>query len=137
VFLILAPNLSRRYAWQFIIKVFICLLCSKPLTIRQNTHTHTQTQEFLARDGVTKRNFCENALGGVNGNSLSRFLAGKKQDQCGNICYPAAYVFFEKLRILEGKPKTKKRLQNEAEHPSGFSLVKERKHRYWMAVANF
>lgn len=51
---------------------------------------------------------------------------GKKQDQCGTVAYPRAYRFFEKKRILDDKPKPACRLKNEAEHPSGFSLVKER-----------
>jgi hypothetical protein len=60
-------------------------------------------------------------MGDLNSNSLNRFLAGKNQDQCGNITYKRAYVFFEKLRILEGKPKSSKRLSNEANQPQGFS----------------
>ena len=80
---------------------------------------------FLQRDGMTKASLLR-ALGNLNSNSMSRFLAGKKQDQCANVCYKAAYVFFEKLRILEGKKKTSARLKNEAEHPSGFPLHKSR-----------
>ena len=80
---------------------------------------------FLERDGMTKATLLR-ALGGLNSNSLSRFLAGKGQDQCASVCYKEAYVFFEKLRILEGKKKTAARLKNEAEHPSGFSHHKSR-----------
>lgn len=80
---------------------------------------------FLARDGMTKSNFLL-ALGGLNSNSLNTFLAGKRQDQAGNVTYRRAYVFFEKLRILEGKPKSAARIGNEMEHPYGFSLEKPR-----------
>eukprot|EP00985_Skeletonema_marinoi_P032278 scaffold39087_cov174-Skeletonema_marinoi.AAC.5 len=78
---------------------------------------------FLARDGMTKSNFML-ALGGLNSNSLNTFLAGKRQDQAGNVTYRRAYVFFEKLRILEGKSKSSARIGNEIEHPYGFSLEK-------------
>ena len=80
----------------------------------------TKIKEFLNRDGVTKAALLK-AMGDLNSNSLNRFLAGKNQDQCGNITYKRAYVFFEKLRILEGKPKSSKRLSNEANQPQGFS----------------
>ena len=82
-------------------------------------------KEFLARPGMTKKVFC-GALDNLNNNSLGKFLAGKGQDQCGNVTYRAGYVFFEKLRILEGKPKSAARRKNETEHPEGFSLVKAR-----------
>ena len=81
---------------------------------------------FLARDGMTKSNFMLFALGGLNSNSLNTFLAGKRQDQAGNVTYRRAYVFFEKLRIFEGKHKSSARIGNEIEHPYGFSLEKPR-----------
>lgn len=80
---------------------------------------------FLAREGMNKAMLLE-ALGNINTGSMNRFLSGKGQDQCGNITYRQAYIFFEKLRVLEGKPKSKARLKNEAEKSGGFSLVKER-----------
>jgi hypothetical protein len=55
---------------------------------------------------------------------------GKKQDQCGSITYRRAYDFFEKMRIMKGEPKSARRLKNEAEHPTGFSLEKERGYKY-------
>ena len=79
-------------------------------------------KRFLQRDGMTKANLLL-ALGNINNNSLSKFLAGKKQDQCGNIAYRAGYVFFEKLRILEGEKKSAARKKNEREHPQGVSLI--------------
>jgi len=80
---------------------------------------------FLQRDGMTKTHLLR-ALGNLNSNSMNRFLMGKGQDQCSNVTYKAAYVFFEKLRILEGREKSSARLKNEAEHPNGFSLTKSR-----------
>ena len=82
-------------------------------------------KEFLQRDGVTKAMLLK-AFGDINSNSMNRFLSGKHQDQCGNVTYQRAYVFFEKLRIMEGKAKSTKRLSNEAENPSGFSTTKVR-----------
>lgn len=77
-------------------------------------------KSFLERDGVTKAALLS-ALGDINSNSLTRFLAGKKQDQCGSVVYRSSYVFFEKLRILEGAPKSAARKKNEAENPDGVS----------------
>lgn len=88
-------------------------------------------KDFLAQPGMTKSAFCL-ALNNLNNNSLGRFLAGKGQDQCGNITYVRAYVFFEKLRILEGKPKSAARKKNEAEQPLGFSLVKARANQWFI-----
>lgn len=82
----------------------------------------TKIKLFLQRDGATK-SILLTALGNINSNSMNRFLAGKKQDQRGNVTYKEAYVFFEKLRILEGLPKSAARVKSEAEHPNGFSIV--------------
>jgi hypothetical protein len=81
----------------------------------------TKIKTFLEIPGMTKAMLCS-ALGNINNNSLGQFLSGKKQDQCGNITYRAAYVFFEKLRILEGKGKSTKRLTNEAVNPNGVRI---------------
>ena len=78
-------------------------------------------KEFLTKDGVTKKDFC-NALGGLNANSLNSFLASKKQDKAGCLAYRRAWVFFEKKRLMEGKPKGKSRTKNEEKYPSGFPL---------------
>ena len=91
----------------------------------------TKIKEFVARPGMTKKAFCL-ALDNLNSNSLNRFLAGKGQDQCGNITYRRAYVFFEKLRILEGQSKSAARLRNEVEKPSGFSLETARAQWYFV-----
>jgi len=85
----------------------------------------TKIKDFLQREGMTKANRLK-ALGDINNNSLTRFLSGKKQDQCATVTYKAGYVFFEKLRILEGRKKSSARLKNEQEHVTGFSLTKNR-----------
>ena len=75
-------------------------------------------KKFLKRDGVTKAMLLR-ALGNINHNSMGQFLGGKGQDRCGNVTYRAGYAFLEKLRILEGRLKSKARLRNEVEHPHG------------------
>ena len=82
----------------------------------------TKIKTFLEIPGMTKAMLCS-ALGNINNNSLGQFLSGKKQDQCGNITYRAAFVFFEKLRILEGKSKSMKRLTNEAVNLNGVRII--------------
>lgn len=79
---------------------------------------------FLAQDGMTKAAFLR-ALGNLNSNSLARFVAGKKQDQCANITYKRAYTFFEKQRLVEGKAKSAARMRNECEQIGGFSTRKQ------------
>lgn len=82
-------------------------------------------KKFLQRDGMTKAALLK-ALGNRSASSMGSFLAGKKQDRCGNVIYRESYVFFEKLRILEGKPKSDARKKNEEENPSGFSTKSQR-----------
>jgi hypothetical protein len=82
-------------------------------------------KDFLQRPGMTKSNLCL-ALGAINSGSLNKFLMSKGQDQCGNVAYRQGWIFFEKLRILEGRPKSDARLRNEFAHPNGFSLEKAR-----------
>jgi len=72
-------------------------------------------KKFLSSTGISKAAFCLHALEGANNNSLSRFLLAKQQDQAGNKVYRLAYLFFEKKRLLDGAPKSKARLRNEAE----------------------
>lgn len=81
---------------------------------------------FLAMDGVTKSDFCAFALGGLQTVQLNRFLLAKHQDGAGMVAYERAYTFFEKKRVLEGAPKSKARIKNEADLPAGFSLSKPR-----------
>jgi len=83
----------------------------------------TKIKAFLEREGMTKTNLCV-AWGNINHNSLNRFLSAVDQNQSGNATYKAGYIFFEKLRILEGKPKSSERLWNEKQIPSGFDFSK-------------
>jgi len=92
-------------------------------------------KSFLDKDGVTKTDLCRYGLGGIQMAQLNRFLAAKKQDAAGTGTYTAAWVFFEKYRLLQGnQPKSKQRLQNEVKHPHGFDLRKEskKKHRIYI-----
>ncbi|KAF9473398.1 hypothetical protein BDN70DRAFT_867447 [Pholiota conissans] len=60
-------------------------------------------------------------IGGINSNSYNRFMKESgKNDGAANGTYYAAYIYFEKVRILENKKKTAKRLENEKQNPSGF-----------------
>ena len=86
-------------------------------------------KDFYKRDGVTKASFCR-VIGNINANSMNQFLMKKKQDGAGMIAYPQAYFFFERMRIMENKSYSKKRLQNEVEHPNGFRLEAPRKSKF-------
>ncbi|KAJ7275243.1 hypothetical protein B0H12DRAFT_1086361 [Mycena haematopus] len=60
-------------------------------------------------------------IGRVNSNSYNRFMRAKdKWDGMSNGTYYCAYVYFEKVRIAEGKPKSAGRKKNEKENPKGF-----------------
>jgi len=66
-------------------------------------------------------------IGNINSNSYGRFMKETgKTDGASNGTYYAAYVYFEKVRIAEGKKKTAKRLENEKTHPHGFPLENRR-----------
>ncbi|KAL0575985.1 hypothetical protein V5O48_005985 [Marasmius crinis-equi] len=55
-------------------------------------------------------------IGNINSNSYNRFMSMKGRcDGASNGTYYAAYAYFEKVRIFEGKKKTAKRLANERE----------------------
>ena len=87
-------------------------------------------KSFLQRDGVTRKMLLR-ALGNVNDNSMRKFFNGKSQDQRANVTYRAGYAFLEKLRILEGRPKSKARLRNEAENPEGVRPFSCMMHAVW------
>jgi len=60
-------------------------------------------------------------IGKINSNSYNRFMRAKdKYDGASNGTYYCAYVYFEKVRIAEGKPKSAGRKKNEKENPRGF-----------------
>ena len=61
-------------------------------------------------------------MGDLNHNSVNRFLKTKDQAGAGMVAYERAYEFFERMRILENRPKTQERIQNEMLQPEGFVL---------------
>merc|ERR1740139_678782 len=81
---------------------------------------------FLKSSGTTGAAFCR--LIDVPSNSLMRFMKYKpvigtatsvesmryQQPGAAMSIYPSAYHFFERLRLADGKPKTKKRLETES-----------------------
>lgn len=72
-------------------------------------------------------------IGGINSNSFGRFMKEKgRTDGASNGTYLAAYIYFEKVRILEGKKKTATRQDNEISQPDGFPLENRRKQ--WVFV---
>ena len=97
-----------------------------PIVYDSCAELREKIRSFLAREGVTKKNFC-GALGNINNNSLNRFLKGQGQDQKGNCAYVHSYVFFEKMRLLEGRPKSASRLRNEeCLGSTGFDVTKSK-----------
>ncbi|OQR99731.1 hypothetical protein ACHHYP_04628 [Achlya hypogyna] len=61
--------------------------------------------------------------------SIRKYLAMKgKRQGSGSIVYKNAYYFFEKLRILESKAKSKKRVKFEESTPEGYELVRDPTH---------
>jgi len=59
-------------------------------------------------------------LGGINHVALTLFLSGENMNKCGKTYKAAAYLFFEKFKILEDTDKSENRVKNETENPSGF-----------------
>ncbi|TVY83340.1 hypothetical protein LSUE1_G002077 [Lachnellula suecica] len=60
---------------------------------------------------------------------LNDFLS-KKGASAGNTSavFYSSYVFFEKMRLRDGKPKSKHRQEMESRHPSGFDTKRRREH---------
>lgn len=119
------PKMSKADAEKFLNKINAVEGVPDDLVYDGCPQIVTKIKAFLQRDGITK-NALLKVLGNINSNSMNRFLAGKGQDQCGNVTYEASYIFFEKLRILEGEKKSIARLKNEEENPMGFLLEKQR-----------
>ncbi|TFK57314.1 hypothetical protein OE88DRAFT_119252 [Heliocybe sulcata] len=70
-------------------------------------------------------------IGNVNSNSYGRFMkATGPSGGAENGTYVCAYKYFEKVRILEGKKKTPKRIRAEQEVIGGHDLVDRR--RMWV-----
>ena len=89
----------------------------------------------LGKPGVTQAQFCRDLLALFNGPEkpekiqsaqLNRFR-GTKGPAAGtkSPCFYAAYVFFEKMRIKEDKPKTKHRQEMEKAWPKGMDLSQD------------
>lgn len=85
---------------------------------------------FLRRGDVTQAALCREIAKSfpqerkVQSKQLNDFL-GKSGPLAGNTScvYYGSYVFFEKLRLKEGKPKSQMRLDTEWEHPSGINTT--------------
>lgn len=88
-----------------------------------------QISLHLKRDGVTKAAFCRDMLAqlhadtrgsGLTTSQLDRFRGnhGSNGGASSKVFY-AAYVFFEKRRLAEGKAKSKKREEMEHVWPNG------------------
>ena len=73
-----------------------------------------KVKEFLARDGVT-HGMMSNILGLSSASSLLKFLLEEYMKTLGDKTNKLAYLFLEKLRILEEKGKGEHRLKNEKE----------------------
>lgn len=85
---------------------------------------------YLKRPGVTMAQFCrdihaqwfgEGRPASIQSSQLSRFrgMKGARAGATSSVFY-GAYVFFEKMRLKEKKPKTKHRLDMEEVWPEGF-----------------
>lgn len=90
-------------------------------------------RNFLVRPGMTQAAFLR-ALARtysdgrrLQGAQLNRFLSmqGPTSGNTSGVFY-AAYVFFEKLRLRDDKPKTADRLDMERYHPEGFNVSEVR-----------
>ncbi|KAK0731026.1 hypothetical protein B0H67DRAFT_639458 [Lasiosphaeris hirsuta] len=83
----------------------------------------------LKKPGVTQAQFCRDILAqlksprrpnNIQGSQLARFRGNSGAlSGCMSSVFYGAYVFFEKVRIKEGKPKTKHRLEMEKAWPEG------------------
>lgn len=101
--------------------------------IRRKINVH------LKRPGVTQAQFGRDVLAQlhvnkpsqIQGTQIARFrnMKGSNAGAKSNVFY-GAYVFFEKLRIKEGKPKTAHRLEMEKQWPNGFDREHDHRSRY-------
>ncbi|CZR67780.1 uncharacterized protein PAC_17679 [Phialocephala subalpina] len=99
---------------------------------KDNTKEENLNPAEVTKDGkkkpFTKASFVRvlNDMGGeCSGRSLDTFLKPKKIKTMGGAespVYPAAYKFFEKKRVFEGKKKNVARLKVEENRPHGLPL---------------
>lgn len=101
----------------------------------------------LRKPGVTAAQFCRDLLAQYHGDKkppqiqsgqLTKFRGYKGADTGNTSCvFYAAYVFFEKMRLAEGKPKSKHRLEMEKIwSPKGFNIERGH-HRGYVAIFTF
>ncbi|CUS12955.1 unnamed protein product [Tuber aestivum] len=81
---------------------------------------------------VTQKKFRE-AIGDVNANTYRRFME-KKGETAGAECgmFYGSYVFFEKMRVWEGKPKGIRRVRSEIEFPHGRPMIDDNRRGVWV-----
>ncbi|EME46216.1 hypothetical protein DOTSEDRAFT_127202 [Dothistroma septosporum NZE10] len=93
---------------------------------------------YLTRPGATQAAFCRNLEAQLHTRSQkvqSKQLTdyrNKRGPTAGNtsVVYYTAYVYFEKLRLAEGRPKSKHRVQMEAQWPAGADTDRVRR-KFW------
>ncbi|KAI0004397.1 hypothetical protein F4779DRAFT_600010 [Xylariaceae sp. FL0662B] len=96
---------------------------------------------FLRKPDVSQQAFCRAISGSfpegrrIQASQLNSFLA-KKGPMSGNTSsvFYGSYVFFEKMRIKEGKPKSKMREEMEKIHPHGVNTTEIEQ--YWTCMAD-
>ena len=93
----------------------------------------SKIQAHLKEPGITQASFCRELAKtysrptSFQSKQVADFLR-KKGALAGNISgvYYASYVFFEKLRLKNGQPKSQKRKSVEAIHPHGMERARLR-----------
>ena len=95
---------------------------------------------YLKRTGATRAQFCRtlhaqfnsrSAPASIQSSQLSRFRNSKGPNTRNtSSVYYAAYVFFEKLRIKAGRPKSRQRMDMERIWPNGVDRKRIHKHGY-------
>ncbi|KAJ4251481.1 hypothetical protein NW762_011466 [Fusarium torreyae] len=106
--------------------------------IRRKINAHLKTP------GLTQAQFCRDLYAqlhapkckGIQSKQLADFrhLHGSNAGAKGSVFY-AAYVYFEKLRLAQGKPKSKHRQDMEGIHPGGFP--RDQDHNQWLVAVGF
>ena len=104
-----------------------------------------QISAYLRRDGITKAGFCRDMFAqlhaetkgaGLTASQLDRYRGnhGANGGASSKVFY-AAYVFFEKHRLAEGKSKSKKRVEMEDVWPNGFDRTFNSNTRYVQLIS--
>ncbi|EJD33813.1 hypothetical protein AURDEDRAFT_76675, partial [Auricularia subglabra TFB-10046 SS5] len=97
-------------------------------TIRRKTRALLATPGFKVTPWLKE-------IGNINSNSYQRFMkATGPMGGAENGFFSAAYRYFEKVRIMEGKKKTAKRIRDEAEYANGRDLRDSRR-KVWLLPA--